>query len=276
MRLVLAGCPFVVGPDAALAPDERARLEALARAAPGRAFDAPEFRLTLVDEPPWPGASAANYEDHVAASVRAEGGRVRVTHRRHLAELDLEALEGRLQRARPGEGAVEITLRVALSARLPSLGGLPLHAAGLVLDGAGLAFFGPSGAGKSTLSALAPGPVLSDELVAVTLDPPVLRATGFWGGGESAERPPAEVPLAALVELARGPGFRLERQAPDEAFRRLLGVLLVPPLPRLWQEAMALAARAVREVPVHRMHWSPDDPPWDRLRRAILTAAGAA
>jgi hypothetical protein len=276
VRLVLAGCPFRVGPDAALAPGERARLEALARTATGRAFDVPEFRLTLVDEPPWPGASAADYEDHVAASVRVEGGRVRVTHRRHLAELDVEGLEGRLQRATPGEAAVEIALRVALSARLPSLGGLPLHAAGLVLGGAGLAFFGPSGAGKSTLSALAPGPVLSDELVAVTLGPPRLRATGFWGVSDSADPPPAEAPLAALVELARGPAFRLESVAPDEAFRRLMGVLLVPPLTRPWQEAMALLARAVREVPVHRMHWSPDEPPWDRLRRAILNPAGAA
>ena len=277
LRLVLAGCPFVVGPDTALTPDERVRLEALNRvAASARVFDVPDFRLTLGDEPPWPGANPADYPDYAAASVRAEGDRVRVTHRRHLAELDMQALEGRLQRSTTGEGAVEITLRVALSARLPSLGGLPLHAAGLVLDGAGLAFFGPSGAGKSTVSALAPGPVLSDELVAVTLGPPVLRATGFWGEWESSERPPVEAPLAALVELAKGPAFRLERLAPDQAFRRLMGVLLVPPLPRPWREAMALAARAVRELPVYRMQWAPDDPPWDQLRRAMLNVGGAA
>jgi hypothetical protein len=275
LHLVLAGCPFFVGPDSATTAVERARLEALGRASPGRAFEAPEFRLTLVDAPPWPGANPADFEDNAAASVRAEGDRLRVGHRRHLAELDLDALEGRLQRLTPDGVGIEIALRVALSARLPSLGGLPLHAAGLVLDGAALAFFGPSGAGKSTLSALAPGPVLSDELVAATLRPPVLRATGFWGEADAMRPPPEEPPLAALVELAKGPGFQLERLGPDVAFRRLMGVLLVPPLPRLWTTAMALVGRAVRELPIYRMCWHPDDPPWDRLR-AVLNARGAA
>jgi hypothetical protein len=275
LRLVLAGCPFVVGPESAMTAGERARLEALARASPGRAFEAPEFRLSLVDEPPWPGANPADFEDDAPASVRAAGDRLRVGHRRHLAELDLEALEGRLQRLAPDDGGIDITLRVALSARLPSLGGLPLHAAGLVLDGVALAFFGPSGAGKSTLSALAPGPVLSDELVAATLGPPVLRATGFWGEADPLRPPPAEPPLAALVELARGPAFRIERLGPGPAFRRLMGVLLVPPLPRLWTAAMALASRAVRELPVYRMWWDPRDPPWDRLR-GVLNAGGAS
>ncbi len=274
MRLVLAGCPFVVGPESATTAGERARLEALARASPGPAFEVPEFRLALVDEPPWPGANPADFEDNAAASVHAEGDRLRVGHRRHLAELDVEALEGRLQRLTPDDGGIDIALRVALSARLPSVGGLPLHAAGLVLDGAALAFFGPSGAGKSTLSALAPGPVLSDELVAATLGPPVLRATGFWGEADPVRRPPAEPPLAGLVELAKGPAFRLERLSPDLAFRRLVGVLLVPPHRRLWTAALALVSRAVRELPVYRMCWDPADPPWDRLR-AVLNAGGA-
>jgi hypothetical protein len=259
-----------VEPDSALTRDEEARLAALDRAAPGRAFDVPEFRLTLVDEPPWPGANAADFPDGTAALVRLEGGRLHVTHRRHLAEIDLAALEGRVQRSTAEDGAIEISLRVALSARLPSLGGLPLHAAGLVVDGAGLAFFGPSGAGKSTLSALAPGPVLSDELVVVTPGPPTLRPTGFWGAMDAAEHPPAEAPLAAIVELAKGSAFHLQRLAPDRAFRRLLGVLLVPPLPSAWSDAMALARRTTQQLPAYRMEWAPDDPPWDRLRAALL------
>jgi len=276
LELALAGCPFIVGPDAALLPGERARLEAMARAAAAPPFEAPPFRLVLVDRPPWPGADPARYPDRVAASVRAEGGRLRVTHRRHLAELDLEALEGRLWREGPDDGALEAALRVALSARLPSLGGLPLHAAGLVLDDAGWVFFGPSGAGKSTLSSLAPGPVLSDEFVAVTLDPGSLRATGFWGELDGERRAPAAAPLAALVELARGEAFRLERLPPETALRRLLGVLLVPPLPRVWGEAMALAGRVAREMPVGRMEWTPAAPPWDDLRAALRPRDGAS
>lgn len=212
----------------------------------------------------------ADHPDRVAAFVHADGRRLRVTHRRLLAEIDLDSLEGRLQRSAPDDGSIEIVLRVALSARLPLLGSLPLHAAGLVADGGGIAFFGPSGAGKSTLSGLAPFPVLSDELVAVALAPPTLRATGFWGEMAQAAPAPVEAPLAALVELAKGPGFRLERIGPPAALRRLLGVLLVPPLPRAWSEAVALADRLVRERPVYRMEWTPAEPPWDRLRDGLL------
>jgi hypothetical protein len=272
LELALAGCPFVVEPDAALAPDERAGLEALARAGAAPARDVPPFRLSLVDEAPWPGADPASYPDHAAAEVRAVRGRLRVTHRRHLAEIDVEALEGRVRRPAPEDGGVEIALQVALCARLPSLGLLPLHAAGLVLDTAGLAFFGPSGAGKSTLAGLAPETVISDELVAVAAEPATLVPTGFFGEMGRGRGLPAPAPLAALVELGRGAVFRLERLAPDRAFRRLLGVILVPPLPRAWSDALALAGRVTREVPVYRMEWAPEDPPWDRLRAALLSA----
>jgi hypothetical protein len=235
------------------------------------ALEVTPFRLGLVDEGPWPHADPASYPDHAPASVHAEGSRLRVAHRRYLAELDLETLEGRLRRGAPEEGAVDVSLRVALLARLPSLGMLPLHAAGLVLDSVGLAFFGPSGAGKSTLARLSPWPVLSDELVAVAVSPPKLVATGFWGEMDAARRPPSEASLATLVELARGDAFRLERLDPGAALRRLLGVLLVPPLAPAWREAVALAGRAAREVPVYRMEWTPAQPPWDGLRAALFT-----
>jgi hypothetical protein len=272
LELALAGCPFVVEPDSALAPFERVGLEALALAGAAPARDVPPFRFALVDEAPWPGADPAGYPDHAAADVRAVRGRLRVAHRRLLAEIDLEALAGRVRRPTPEDGAVEIALRVALCARLPSLGLLPLHAAGLVLDGAGIAFFGPSGAGKSTLAGLAPGTVISDELVAVAAEPATLFPTGFFGEIGRGRGIAAPAQLAALVELGRGAVFRLERLAADQAFRRLLGVILAPPLPRAWSDAMALAGRVTREVPVYRMEWAPEDPPWDRLRAALLSA----
>jgi hypothetical protein len=223
-----------------------------------------------VDAPPWP-ADLDAFADAAPADVSAAGDRLRVTHRRFVAEMDPASLSGRIFRREGQTGAVEIALRVALAARLPSLGGLPLHAAGLVLDGRGAVFFGPSGAGKSTLAALAPGPVLSDEFVAVTVDPPTLRYTGFWGEMDEPTPPPAEVPLVALVELAKGPAFRLERLAPGLALRRLLGVLMVPPDPGLWSVAMALAGDAASAVPVYRMEWTPAEPPWERLRAALAS-----
>jgi len=231
------------------------------------------FRLEILDAPPWP-ADLDTFPDAAPADVSAAGERLRVTHRRFVAEIDLRSLSGRVFRREADGASVEIALRVALAARLPSLGGLPLHAAGLVLDGGGAAFFGPSGAGKSTLSALAPGPVLSDEFVAVSLHPPSLRSTGFWGEADEPAPPPGEVPLVALVELAKGPVFHLERLAPGLALRRLLGVLLVPPHPGLWSRAMALAAEAASVVPVYLMEWTPDEAPWERLRAALARPRG--
>jgi len=269
VRLTLAGCPLVVEPDDALQPDEGAGLERLARSSRCSVSTLDPFRLDLVDALPWPGADLDAFADGAPAEVSVVGDQLRVTHRRFAAEIDPAGLLGRLYRRPEHGGAVEIVLRVALAARLPSLGGLPLHAAGLVLDGRGVVFFGPSGAGKSTLSGLAPGPVLSDEFVVVTLEPPTLRATGFWGEMDESSPPPGEVPLAALVELAKGPAFRLERLAPGLAVRRLLGVLVVPPHPRLWSAAMGLAGEATKAVPVYRMEWTPDEPPWDRLRTSL-------
>lgn len=271
MKITLAGCPFVVEPDEALSLRERETLERLAATSastdPG---DTSPVRLDLVDRPPWPGATHEDVAPRGPAAVQAAEGQVRVVHRRHAAVLDPLTWTGRLFRADAHSAALEVTLRVALSARLPSLGALPLHAAGLVIDGRGHVFFGPSGAGKSTLSGLAPGPVISDEFVAVTLDPPELRSTGFWGEMDAPGHTPKQAPLAALVELARGRTFRLERLDATLALRRLLGVLLVPPLPALWGEAMALAGRLCRRVPVYRMEWNPAKPPWDDLRRALL------
>jgi hypothetical protein len=271
LKITLAGSPFVIEPDEALSPREREALERLAAASASTASgDVAPFRLGLVDRLPWPGQTLEDFAAPGPAAVEAAQDQLHLTHRRYAAALDPVTWTGRLFRPDPQSAALEVTLRVALSARLPSLGVLPLHAAGLVIDGAGHAFFGPSGAGKSTLSGLAPGPVISDELVAVAVDPPELRSTGFWGEMDSPDATPSQAPLGALVELARGTTFRLERIDATTALRRLLGVLLVPPLPALWSEAMALAGQLCRRVPVYRMEWTPEKPPWAGLREALF------
>lgn len=268
MKLILAGCPFEVVPDEALTPEDRASLEALRAPEPGDARIA-TFQLELVTEAPWPDADRHTYPDFAPATIEAGGGAIRVTHRRFLAQLRPEKLSGSIFRATDDSGALAIALRAALASRLPAVGGVPLHAAGLLLDGRGVVFFGASGAGKSTLAALAPGAVFSDELVAVTLDPPTLRATGFWGENDTG-LPVADAPLAGLVELAQGPCFRLERLQATQALRQLLGVVLVPPVDRLWGQAIALVHRITKELPVYRMEWTPADPPWEALRAAML------
>jgi hypothetical protein len=231
------------------------------------------FRLRLSDEVPWEGADVWDFKDKAPAVVTVVGERVRIAHRRYLAEIQPAARRGRLYRRDFDGGALSITLRVALTARLPLEGGLPLHAAGVLAAGVGLAFFGPSGAGKSTLAATSPWPVLSDELVAAVGHPFRLLGAGFWGTFE-AGKPPAGGPLAALVELAKGPRFQLRRLSRPAAVRRLLGVILVPPHPSLWGKALAVLAQIVDTVPVYRMAWCATQPPWAALEEALTGGRG--
>ncbi len=210
MHLV-GGLPIEIEPEEALIPDERKALARISRQGVGPGERALPFRLRLVAEPPWASADPALFADGGPAAIDWVDERVRVSHARFVAELDPVDRSGRLFRRSRWVGALEVTLRTVLCSRLPFEGGLPLHAAGIVPDGRGIAFFGVSGAGKSTLAGLSPHPVLSDELVAVVADhsgtgpaPFALTASGFWGTGEQDRTSEQPWPLVALVELAKG------------------------------------------------------------------------
>jgi hypothetical protein len=160
--------------------------------------------------------------------------------------------------------------------RLPLAGGVALHAAGVVVDGHGVVFFGASGAGKSTLAGTSPHPVVSDELVAVAGNPFELRRTGFWGALDERRGAPPAAPLAALVELDKGPRLELEPLDAATAFRRLLPVVVLPPAPELWRQATAVVARLVATVPVLRMAWHPAQPPWAAIVASVERKHGPA
>lgn len=272
--LPLAGLGFEVEPEDALSPAEKRSLQALERIAgtepPPRSF----FHIRLVTGG-IPGCGRLeDFPARTPALAEWADGLVRVTHRHFCCELDPLALTGRLHRGR-SEAAfpLEVTLRVALASRLPLEGGLPLHAAGILTGGGGIAFFGPSGAGKSTLAGLSPHPVLSDELLAVTPGRPFdVTRTGFFGTLGLSNAPAGAFPLRALIELGRGPRFRLRRLSAREALRRLLGVILVPIGPPLWTAAIDVAGRLTAAVPAYRMEWSPASPPWDELEGALRSA----
>lgn len=272
--LTLAGVSFEISPASALSAQDRQLLHELQRSS---ALRTPEptrpLRVELLRDMPWPAERPLDLPDGTAAQVDVDGTLLWVRHRRYLAQVDLGRARVRLWRAEPHAGLLA-TLRVALCARLPEIGGLPLHAAGIVVAGQGLVFFGPSGAGKSTLAATRSSGVLSDELVAVSGPPWRLVATGFWGSLDGATQT-SEAPLSALVELAKGPELRFERLARKEALRRLLGGMLVPPAPGLWRAALGVLGRLLQDVPVYRMHWTPSQPPWPRLAEALALRAEA-
>lgn len=117
---------------------------------------------------------------------------------------------GFLARVAQNPYALDGVLRVVFSEALKlARKGLFLHAAGIGYEGGAQVFFGPSGAGKSTLAYVCRDyPILSDEIVAVTLETggpgadgaAYAYATPFWGSfgsGPNAGR----FPLARLYAL---------------------------------------------------------------------------
>ena len=266
--LLLGGVPFVIQPEDRLNPAERAALARLPRLEAGARTRARPFRLQIVDAPPWTGGEA--FSPPGPATIHWEEGRLRVRQSHFLAELDPFQAEGRLFRTRTDAYAVEATLRAGMSSRLPLEGGLPLHAAALVLDGQGLVFFGPSGAGKSTIAGLHSGPVLTDEAAAVVrADGFSVTTTGFWGTLGRSTAVLQTCPLRALIELDKGTTFHLMPLDRQETVRRLLGVVMVPAAPPLWTKALGVIDELIRAVPCYRMAWSPAQPPFDALRQYL-------
>lgn len=271
MRFRAGGVRFSVGPEPALLPAER---EAIARLDPDLADDAQApVRVELVEAPPWTSDDPVLFPQWEPAVQRWSGGRLLCSHRSFTAEIDPFSGRVRLHRREARAYPLETVIRTAMMARLPLLGGLPLHAAGVVVEGRGVAFFGPSGAGKTTVASTSPFPVLSDELVAVAPGRPFdLVRSGFWGEGPASGRT-GPAPLSLLVDLAKGTALRLTRLRPAEAAGRVLASVPVPLAPPLWSRALAVVAALVRELPVYRMEWAPAEPPWERLAGVLAEAS---
>ncbi len=268
MRFRAGGVRFSVGPEAALLPCER---ELIGRLDPDGHDDQAPVHIELAPAAPWTSDDPALYPRLEPAVQRWLDGRLLCSHRSFTAEIDAFAGRARLHRREERAYPLEAVIRTAMMARLPLLGGLPLHAAGVVAGSRAVAFFGPSGAGKTTVASTSPFPILSDELVAIVPGPPFrLVRSGFWGEGkDTGGATPAA--LALLVDLAKGRALALRPVPPAQAVGRLLASTPVPLAPPLWSRALAVAAALVREVPVHRMEWTPAEPPWERLAEMMGT-----
>lgn len=262
MRFGAGGLRFSAGPDDALFPSER---QALSRLEPEPGDGQAPFEIELLDSPPWTSDDPLLFPQREPAVQRWAGDRLLASHRSFTAEIEPFAARARLFRSEERAYPLETVIRTAMMARLPLVGGLPLHAAGVVLARRGVAFFGASGAGKTTLAATSPAPVLSDELVAIAPGRPfTLTRSGFWGAGRPAAGA-ASAPLGLLIDLARGSAFRFERLSPAVAAGRVLASVPVPHAPALWQRVLEVIAELVSQLPVARMEWTPAAPPWERL-----------
>jgi len=143
---------------------------------------------------------------------------------------------------------------------LSRVGGVLLHAAVAVRDGAGWVFAGHSGAGKSTLSELchAEGDrILNDDRVMVFQRDGEWKVAGtpWHGSGRFAEA--AEVPLGGLFFLKQADSERIEDLTPSEARLELLNVAAVPWFEESWSQGMLDGLeQVVQGVECRRFHFT--------------------
>jgi len=150
------------------------------------------------------------------------------------------------------------TDQIVLARVLADRQGCYLHAAGLVIDGQGLAFVGHSEAGKSTITRqLMPhGEVLCDDRVILRRWPGGFKVHGTWSHGEIAEVSLTAAPLRALLLLEKANENRLIPMERKEIVRRLPQFVVRPLVTSdWWEKTLELVGAIAREVPVYRLRF---------------------
>lgn len=191
------------------------------------------------------------------------------TSYRLAAWFDLDQRTGQVAVARgeldPGPRALENVLRSAVAWLAIDSGGLFVHGASIVRDGAAYLFFGPSGAGKSTLAAMSrSGEVISDDLTLVLRRPEGLRASGGpFRGTYTAGAPVVGLfPVQGFYRL-RKDERTFVRSGDAACFADLLGNLpwIVDQLPR-HPHLIDRVRSLVEGAPFRYLHFRKDEDFW--------------
>lgn len=143
-------------------------------------------------------------------------------------------------------------LELAVAGALTPLGGLLIHAAGVIIDGRAWLLPGPSGTGKST-AARAPDieRVLSDERVIARRGPGGWRAWGtpWWSAGRTRPFDSGYADIGGIARMHKAPRLAARPLAPDAAAAWLLGsVSLYEQRPTARQAAFEAACDLVESV----------------------------
>ncbi len=158
-------------------------------------------------------------------------------------------------------GYVEsICLYRMICRRLPSLGGMLLHAA-VIADGErGYAFTADSGTGKTTHIRLWQQ-VFGDCIRIINGDKPLLRRRdGVWYAygtpwcGKEGWHTHTSVPLEGICFLRRGKTNSIRPYPVSEVVTAVFSQIILPEDPVALAATMSLLDRLVREVPFYEMH----------------------
>jgi len=210
----------------------------------------------------------AKITDEEEVTVRFAHGKWKIERGDLRAEWEPDRRRGRIvQSANPY--SIDTALRIIHSLILASEGGLLVHAASAVRNGRAFIFAGVSGAGKTTISRLATldAKLLTDEISYVRRGATGYLAYGTPFAGELAEPGEnIEAPLGGLYFLEKGPENILEPLSGPEAVRMLLAnVLFFANDPELVSMIFESACQLVRDVPVYRLTFFPDQRVWELI-----------
>lgn len=163
-------------------------------------------------------------------------------------------------------------LRQSMAYVLPLRGDCMLHSSGVVLGDHAVGFFGPSGSGKSTIARLAPGPVLTDESLALTHEAGSWKAhaTPFWGDYDAGPPAITSAPLAALFRLAQGEEDVAIRLPWHLAVRELTSSLMYRlDSPEYESALVARACTLAAKVPCFTLTFRPTANVWETITRSL-------
>lgn len=165
-----------------------------------------------------------------------------------------------------GPARLEGIVRSLLGRHLLHRGGLALHAASMVHDGAGYLFVGARGAGKTTLVHRWPGErLLGDDHALVVPDAAGtlhLHATPY-SGREGTTVAPGSAPLRRILVLEHAAHTHARALSVADSLRALLPHVIH--IGGALQQVLDLTERLVRVTPVARLGVSLDDTLWPHV-----------
>ena len=151
------------------------------------------------------------------------------------------------------------TDQILLARLLADRQGCYLHAAGMILDGRGLAFVGHSEAGKSTLVTMLRerGEILCDDRIILRRWAEGWRIHGTWSHGEVPLVSGASAPLRAILFLEQAGANHLLPIEDRRELARRLPFYMIKPLATAdwWEKMLALVEVMVQEVPAYRLQF---------------------
>lgn len=163
---------------------------------------------------------------------------------------------------------VDYFLRVAAALLLFRQGGFMFHAAGIVRDGRAYLYFGYSGSGKTTVSRLSHAlgdTILNDDLLFLVPSAGgwTVHSSPFWNPTQVKPNGLESAPLAGLFRLVQAKTVFTVPMQPGQAVAELVASVPVLGLdPGRTLAILARCQRLSRDVPVHHLHFLPDDSFW--------------